>query len=106
MMTRRNNFNLKLQVPVLFRGEEVDDTKVERVNQALGIFEELLKGRTWAAVNNFTLADLALTISIAQLEMFGFDLEPYTRIRTWLQRCKDHLRPHGYDVNIFGSDLI
>ena len=95
----RNNFNSKIQVPVLFHGEGINETTVQKLNDALGIFEEMLKGRTWAAVNNFTLADLSLTMSIAQLEMFDFDLEPYTRIRTWLQRCKDHLRPHGYDVN-------
>lgn len=60
----------------------------------------MLKGRTWAAVNNFTIADLALTVTVAQIESFNIDLEPYTRIRTWLQRCKDYLRPHGYDVSI------
>lgn len=52
------------------------------------------------AVNSFTIADLTLTVTVAQIEMIGFDLEPFSRIRTWLQRCKDHLRPHGYDVNI------
>lgn len=71
------------------------------MNEALGYFEAMLKGRTWAAVNNFTIADLTLTVTVAQLEMLEFDLEPYTRIRTWLERCKEYLRPHGYDVSFY-----
>lgn len=63
----------------------------------------MLKGRTWAAVNNFTIADLALTVTVAQIEMFEIDLEPFTRIRTWLKRCKDHLLPHGYHVRLLQS---
>lgn len=70
------------------------------MNEALGFFEAMLKGRTWAAVNNFTLADLSLTVTVAQIESLRFDLEPYTRIKMWLERCKDYLRPHGYDVSM------
>lgn len=65
----------------------------------------MLKGRTWAAVNNFTIADLALTVTVAQLVSLRFDLEPYDRIRTWLERCKAFLKPHGYDVNQFKINL-
>lgn len=83
----------------MFRGGTHDEKQKERLVEALGFFEIILKGRTWAAVNNFTIADLALTVTIAQIESIDIDLEPYTRIRTWLQRCKDYLRPHGYDVS-------
>lgn len=76
----------------------LDDAKKTKVIEALGFFEIMLKGRTWAAVNNFTIADLALTITVAQLVSLRFDLEPYSRIRTWLERCVEFLKPHGYDV--------
>lgn len=90
-----------LQYPVIFGGNStIDEQKVAKLHEALGFFEIMLKGRTWAAVNNFTIADLTLTVTVAQLEMLEFNLEPYTRIRTWLQRCKDYLRPHGYDVSV------
>lgn len=91
-----------LKGPVL-RGGTIDEQKKEKLFEALGFFEAMLKGRTWAAVNNFTIADLALTVTVAQIEMFEIDLEPYTRVRTWLQRCKDHLRSHGYDVSTFSD---
>lgn len=83
---------------MVFHGILPEQEKKDKLHEALGYFEAMLKGRTWAAVNNFTLADLSLTVSIAQIEALGFDLEPYTRIKTWLERCKDYLRPHGYDV--------
>lgn len=82
----------------MFGGEALDDAKREKLMEALQFFDEMLKGRTWAAVNQFTIADLSLTITVAQLEFYDFDLQPYSRVRTWLQRCKEFLRPHGYDV--------
>lgn len=78
----------------------MDEQKKGKLIEALGFFDIMLKGRTWAAVNNFTIADLTLTITIAQLESLHFDLEPFTRIRTWLERCKEFLKPHGYAVSI------
>lgn len=86
-------------MPVIFRGAAIDDIKKQRLNEALGFFELMLKGRTWAAINNFTIADLTLTVTVAQIEMIDFDLEPYTRVCTWLKRCKEHLSQYGYDVN-------
>lgn len=43
------------------------------------MFDMMLKGRTWAAINSFTVADLALTLTITQLESFGMDFERYAR---------------------------
>lgn len=87
-------------------GTPLDEKKKARLDEALGFFESMLKGRTWAAVNHFTIADLSLTVTIAQIESFDFDLEPYTRIKTWFQRCKDHLEPFGYEVNIYASQYL
>lgn len=86
-------------MPVIFHGSAVDGNAKQRLNEALGYFDTMLKGRTWAAINNFTIADLALTVTVAQIEMIGIDLEPYTRVRTWLKRCIDHLSQYGYDVS-------
>lgn len=94
--------DFSLQEPAI-RGGTFDDKKKEKIFEALGFFESMLQGRTWAAGNNFTIADLALTVTVDQMLMFEIDLEPFTRIRDWLKRCKDHLRPHGYDVRILHS---
>lgn len=79
-------------------GEPLEEVNKNRLDQALGFFEEMLKGRTWAAVNHFTIADLSLTVTVSQIEAFGHNLSAYTRVTTWLQRCKDLLGPHGYEV--------
>lgn len=50
-------------------------------------------------MNLFRISDLTLCISVSQIEAFGYDLSPYTRVSTWLQRCKDFLAPHGYEVS-------
>lgn len=63
------------------------------------IFNEMLKRRYWAAFNdNFTLADLSLTITVAQLKSNGFDLTPYTKIPDWFNRCETFLHKYKYDV--------
>lgn len=82
-------------------GAPLDEKKKAQFDEALGFFEAVLKGRTWAAVNHFTIADLSLTVTVSQAEAFGHDLTPYTRVSTWLQRCKDVLEPHGYEVSTF-----
>lgn len=87
-------------MPTVFHGVPLDEDKKARLDEALGFLEEMLKGHTWVAVNHFTIADLALTVTVSQLEAFGHDLSAYTRITTWLQRCKDFLQPHGYDVRL------
>lgn len=79
-------------------GYPLDENKKARLTEAVKFFDEMLVNKTWAAVNHFTLADLSLTVTVAQLESFEFDLKPFNHIRAWLKRCKEHLRPFGYNV--------
>lgn len=69
--------------------------------------EAILKGRTWTAADNFTLADLSLCVTVSQIESFGFDLKPYPKIRSWLEKCKEELDPFGYqEINQSGADTL
>lgn len=79
-------------------GHALDQNKSAKLAEALRFLDEMLTDKTWAAVTHFTVADLALTITVAQLESFGFDLKPFARVCGWLERCKEHLRPYGYNV--------
>jgi hypothetical protein len=63
--------------------------------------EALLKGRTYAAADNFTVADICLCVTVSQIEAFGFELVPYKNIRAWLKKCKEELEPFGYEVKKF-----
>lgn len=69
------------------------------MNEALHILDDMLYRHYWAALDdNLTLADLSLTIGIAQLESNGFNLTPYIYVQDWFVRCKNYLRDYGYDV--------
>lgn len=82
-------------------GAHLDEPKKAKLSEALLWFEEILrKGTNYAAYNEFTLADLSLCVTVSQIEAFEFDLYPYPAVKKWLQRCKDHLEPYGYKVNI------
>lgn len=87
------------QFPATFDGAPLDELKRQRLADALAIFDVMLKGRTWSAADHFTVADLTLLVTVAQLEGFGFDLGPYKRVQGWLIRCKNKLEPFGYDVS-------
>ena len=87
------------QVPTIFLGAPLDESKKARLEEALGWLEALLRGHNWSAANHFTLADLSLGTTVFQIEAFDFDLGPYPRVRAWLQKYKDELEPYGFDVS-------
>ncbi|XP_055712977.1 glutathione S-transferase D7 [Phlebotomus papatasi] len=93
--------------PTLFFGAHLDETKKARLAEALGWLEDILKGRTWVATENFTIADLILCVTISQIEAFGFELGPYPKIRAWFQLCKEKLEPYGYEeINEAGANAL
>lgn len=95
------------QFPTIQVGAHLDETKKARLEEALGWLESILKGRTWTAAGQFTIADLALCVTVSQIESFGFDLMPYPKMRLWLEKCKDELGPFGYqEINQSGADML
>lgn len=82
----------------MLMGAPLDETKKARLDEALGWFETILKGRTYVAANHFTVADISITVTVSQIEAYGYDLGPYSRVRAWFERCKDELEEHGYQV--------
>lgn len=94
----RKFISISIQSPTVFMGAPLDETKKARLAEALGWLDDILKGRTWLADENFTVADLSIAVTVSQIEAYEFDLGPYPRIRTWLQKCKAELHPYGYEV--------
>lgn len=64
----------------------------------------MLGDRTWTAGPVYTVADVTLTVTVAQIEAFGSDLTPYPKVAAWLQRSKEMLKPYKYD-DIMGAAL-
>lgn len=92
------HFSTRIKYPTMLYGHPFEENKKIKLNEALHFFDEMLADQTWAAVNHFTLADLSLTVTVAQLESLEFDLKAFVRVCAWLERCKNHLRPFGYNV--------
>lgn len=95
------------QFPTIRIGAHLDESKKARLEEALGWLEAILKGRIWAAAEQFTLADLSLCVTVSQIEAFGFDLQAYPKLRNWLEKCKMELEPYGYqEINQSGADTL
>ncbi|XP_073817832.1 glutathione S transferase D11 isoform X4 [Musca autumnalis] len=91
--------------PTMFMGAPLDETKKAKLSEALGWFDEILKGRQFSAAEHFTIADLTLMVTISQIEAFGFDLHPHNRVKQWYKRCKEHMEPYDYE-NINGNQAL
>ncbi|XP_075148972.1 glutathione S-transferase D7-like isoform X2 [Haematobia irritans] len=83
--------------PTMFMGAPLDETKKAKLYEALGWFDEILKGRQYSAADQFTIADLTLMVTISQIEAFGFDLISFKRIQQWYKRCKEYMQPFDYE---------
>uniref|UniRef100_A0A182RYN4 glutathione transferase n=1 Tax=Anopheles funestus TaxID=62324 RepID=A0A182RYN4_ANOFN len=93
--------------PTIQLGAHLDQTKKAKLAEALGWFDAMLKQYQWSAANHFTIADIALCVTVSQIEAFQFDLHPYARVRAWLQKCKDELQGHGYkEINETGAETL
>uniref|UniRef100_A0A1A9ZZ13 Glutathione S-transferase D7 n=1 Tax=Glossina pallidipes TaxID=7398 RepID=A0A1A9ZZ13_GLOPL len=91
--------------PTMFMGAPFDESKKAKLSEALGWFDAILKGHNYAAADQFTIADITLLVTLSQIDAFGFDLLPYTRIKQWYRRCKNYLEPYDYE-EINGSQAL
>src|SRR2546423_7481596 len=57
--------------------------------RALSIMERHLEGRSYLAADRFTVADIALYAYTHVAPEGGFDLAPFSRLRSWLDRVRD-----------------
>lgn len=88
----------------LFRGgRTADAARAERVEQALALFDTYLKDSTYAAGEQFTVADIVLVASVSSyVHEHGvqLDAQRHANVRRWFARCKQ-VTPR-YDVNVEG----
>ena len=85
--------------PTIILGAPLDEAKKARLTEALGFFESMLKNKKFSTGDSFTIADLALCVTVSQIEAFEFDLYPFPKIRKWLMECTTELEPFGYQVS-------
>lgn len=80
------------------RGLPQDESKRAPLLDSLGFLDTMLTDRQWVATDQFTVADVSLTVTVSQIEGFGMDLKPFAQVTSWLDRCKELLGPFGYKV--------
>lgn len=86
-------------------GAPLDETKKAKLDEAVGWFNSILKRihvkKPFVTGSNFTIADIALLVTVSQLEAFGYDLSHYGLVLQWLKQCKNHMEKYDYEVKTF-----
>lgn len=58
----------------------------ERVIYVMGFYEELLRDHLYFVGNELTLADIVAGTLVSALPMFGFSLDDYPHLKTWVDQ--------------------
>jgi len=69
-----------------FLDRPVDDERMDRGRQALGVMERHLARRRFFVGERYGIADVALYAYTHVADEGGFDLEPHPSVRAWLER--------------------
>jgi glutathione S-transferase len=69
-----------------YLGKPVDDERMDRGRQALGVMEQHLARRRFFVADRYGIADIALYAYTHVADEGGFDLAPYPAVRAWLAR--------------------
>jgi glutathione S-transferase len=71
-------------------GLDVDNQKLEaakeRVISVMQFYENLLGNHSYLIGEEFTLADIVAGTLVPSLTLFGFALDTYPRLQTWLEK--------------------
>lgn len=82
--------------PQMFEGAPADAVKFQKIIDSLAILDTELKGRTFVTSDNFTIADVALLVTLSTIELVSKELlAKFKNIPEYLQRCKESAV--GYD---------
>ncbi|XP_049871075.1 glutathione S-transferase D7-like isoform X3 [Pectinophora gossypiella] len=98
---------MQVYAPMLFHGEEFDEEKAEKLNEALGWFNNMLDGKAFVAGDNMTIADISIIVIITNLDAFGFDMSAHENVMKWFERMKKELEPYGYmEIDHAGAQIL
>nr|QLI62209.1 glutathione S-transferase 13 [Streltzoviella insularis] len=98
---------LDLYAPILFKGEEYDDEKADKLNEALDWLNTMLEGKTFVAGDNLTIADISIVVTFTNLEALDYDLNAYDNVKKWFARTKKALEPYGYkEIDQSGAQIL
>ncbi|MBY9065696.1 glutathione S-transferase family protein [Hyphomonas sp. WL0036] len=78
---------------------EIDPALLVRGNNALGVMDQRLTGRSWFAGDSLSIADIALVAYTRVAHEGGFDIRLYPSVADWVHRTEDALGiPHAQEL--------
>lgn len=78
--------------------KSVDSSAIDGFTETIVWLNGHLKGRKYIAVNQFSVADIALTVTISHIKAFGITTTSYTMLNDWHERCKLLLSKYNFHV--------
>ncbi|XP_053605296.1 glutathione S-transferase 1 isoform X2 [Plodia interpunctella] len=98
---------IDVYMPVLFKGEEMSQEAVDKLNEALGWLNTIMEGKTFVAGDNLTIADISIVITFTNLDAFDYDFSEYENLTQWFERTKKALEPYGYmEIDHAGGQIL
>ncbi|EDV49390.1 glutathione S-transferase 1-1 [Drosophila erecta] len=90
--------------PQLFEDvkKPADPENVKRIDAAFDMFNTLLKGQQYAALNKLTLADFALLTTVSTFEISEYDFRKYPEVVRWYENAKKVIP--GWEENWEGCE--
>lgn len=83
--------------------ETGDPEKLKKIEEAVEFLNTFLNGNDWVVGDQVTIADIALGVTVSNIEIMGFDLSPYKNVKSWFMRVK---RLPGYERNEEGAQAF
>ncbi|KAJ8719213.1 hypothetical protein PYW07_016769 [Mythimna separata] len=74
--------------PQLFLGAKADQGLLKKLEEALVFLNTFLEGRTYAAGDKLTLADLGLVTTVSTIDTAGISLDSYPNVQKWYELVK------------------
>ncbi|PSN30878.1 Glutathione S-transferase D2 [Blattella germanica] len=56
-------------VPIMNTGKHGDPIHLEKLKDSFNVLDKILAGQTWTAGNSITIADYAIVVSVASVEV-------------------------------------
>ncbi|CAK1550725.1 unnamed protein product [Leptosia nina] len=89
--------------PILFEGvKEIRKPLKDNLNVTLGFLNQFLSESKWVAGETMTLADIAISSSIATVSALDWDFSEFPNIQRWFKQCEAIA---GFEENIKGATL-
>ncbi|XP_076678499.1 glutathione S-transferase D1-like [Andrena cerasifolii] len=84
-------------IPIFGKAHPVREENVQAVERSCELLNKFLEDEEFVAGDTLTIADFAISTTIAVLLCFDFDIGRYDNVEAWYNRCKVLLDKFGFE---------